>query len=92
MYPIAQVQEPYSAIRYLAERIPLEKILSLTPPDFSRDYQWSAWTICEGKSIVTLKRRMFMEICLAFAEQRGFHTAKTAQPDVYRGMCIYNRK
>ncbi|ORE11072.1 P-loop containing nucleoside triphosphate hydrolase protein [Rhizopus microsporus var. microsporus] len=67
MYPIAQVQEPYSAIRYLAERIPLEKILSLTPPDFSRDYQWSAWTICE-----------------AFAEQRGFHTAKAAQPDVYR--------
>ncbi|KAI8092240.1 uncharacterized protein B0P05DRAFT_525405 [Gilbertella persicaria] len=70
MYPIAQVQEPYSSIRYLAEHILLEKVLSLTPPEgFERmkDYQWTAWSICEQ-----------------FAEQRGFHTAKAARPDVYR--------
>ncbi|KAI9487085.1 MAG: hypothetical protein EXX96DRAFT_551752 [Benjaminiella poitrasii] len=82
MYPIAQVQEPYSSIRYLAERIPLEKVLSLTPPldlyglntsdDFDdldeiQEFQWSALSICE-----------------AFAEQRGFHIAKAAGPDVYR--------
>ncbi|KAI8378996.1 hypothetical protein BD560DRAFT_389221 [Blakeslea trispora] len=70
MYPIAQVQEPYSAIQYLAEHIPLEKVLSLTPPCEIQDmkhYQWSAWSICEQ-----------------FAEQRGFLTAKAARPDVYR--------
>ncbi|KAG1078480.1 hypothetical protein G6F42_024239 [Rhizopus arrhizus] len=70
MYPIAQVQEPYSAIRYLAEHIPLEKVLAVTPPgdwDNAQTYQWTAWSICEE-----------------FAEQRGFHTAKAARPDVYR--------
>ncbi|CAO3634866.1 unnamed protein product [Cunninghamella blakesleeana] len=72
MYPIAQVQEPYSVIQYLAERIPLENILSLTPPDLVdikdvRSVEWSSWMICE-----------------AYAEQRGFHTAKGAQPDAYR--------
>ncbi|KAL9558661.1 hypothetical protein MBANPS3_000798 [Mucor bainieri] len=70
MYPIAQVQEPYSAIRYLAEHIPLEKVLNVTPPedwDLEQEYQWTAWSICEE-----------------FAEQRGFHTAKAARPDVYR--------
>ncbi|KAG0799826.1 hypothetical protein G6F29_008773 [Rhizopus arrhizus] len=71
MYPIAQVQEPYSAIRYLAEHVPLEKILSLAPTDIDldelQDYKWSAWSICEE-----------------FAKDRGFYTAKAAQPDVYR--------
>ncbi|KAI9008446.1 hypothetical protein CLU79DRAFT_777054 [Phycomyces nitens] len=67
MYPIAQVQEPYSVVQYLAERIPLEKILSLSPPNLDKDHAWSAWSICE-----------------AYAEQRGFYTAKAARPDVYR--------
>ncbi|KAI8579601.1 hypothetical protein K450DRAFT_241781 [Umbelopsis ramanniana AG] len=47
MYPIAQVQEPYSTIQYLAERIPLEKILRLSPPDGDKNHSWSAWDICE---------------------------------------------
>ncbi|CAO3675763.1 unnamed protein product [Umbelopsis vinacea] len=47
MYPIAQVQEPYSTIQYLAERIPLEKVLRLLPPDGNKDHVWSAWDICE---------------------------------------------
>ncbi|KAH8555762.1 hypothetical protein BGW37DRAFT_147081 [Umbelopsis sp. PMI_123] len=47
MYPIAQVQEPYSTIQYLAERIPLEKIIRLSPPDGDKDHAWSAWDICE---------------------------------------------
>lgn len=32
IYPIAQLQEPYSAIRYMAERIPMLDILGLTHP------------------------------------------------------------
>ena len=34
MHPIAQVREPFSAIRYLAERIPLEKMYKLKMPDW----------------------------------------------------------
>ncbi|CDS06055.1 hypothetical protein LRAMOSA08583 [Lichtheimia ramosa] len=71
MYPIAQVQEPYSVVQYLAERVPVEKILALTPPvddvEQVSTFQWSAWTILE-----------------AYAIQRGFYTAKAARPDVYR--------
>ncbi|KAI9495366.1 hypothetical protein BDB00DRAFT_870516 [Zychaea mexicana] len=69
MYPIAQVQEPYSVVQYLAERVPVEKILSLTPPDLENalSHKWSAWSICE-----------------AYAIQRGFFTAQAARPDVYR--------
>ena len=32
IYPVAQLQEPYSAIRYLAERIPVIQILKLKHP------------------------------------------------------------
>ncbi|KAJ3291611.1 Guanine nucleotide-binding-like protein 1 [Rhizoclosmatium sp. JEL0117] len=82
MYKIAQVQEPYSAVQYLAERVPIEKVLNLQPPiesdgsslqqkqnhqDALDSYQWSAWDICE-----------------AFALQRGFLTPRVARPDVYR--------
>ncbi|KAI9274751.1 hypothetical protein BDA99DRAFT_498487 [Phascolomyces articulosus] len=69
MYPIAQVQEPYSVVQYLAERVPVEKVLSLTPPDLDNalSFKWSAWAICE-----------------AYAIQRGFFTAQAARPDVYR--------
>ncbi|KAG9307332.1 hypothetical protein G9A89_017160 [Geosiphon pyriformis] len=56
MYSIAQVQEPYTTIQYLAERVPLEIILGLTPPETEKDYQWSAWDICEAYAI---KRRFF---------------------------------
>ncbi|CAG8502968.1 3044_t:CDS:10 [Ambispora gerdemannii] len=68
MYPISQVQEPYSTIQYLAERIPVEKILRLTPPETGeKEYRWSAWDICE-----------------AFAMKRHFFTSKSSRTDVYR--------
>ncbi|ORX89210.1 P-loop containing nucleoside triphosphate hydrolase protein [Basidiobolus meristosporus CBS 931.73] len=47
MYSIAQVQEPYTAIQYLAERIPIEYILSLKHPD-DEESEWSAWEMCEA--------------------------------------------
>ncbi|XP_076748630.1 nucleostemin 4 isoform X2 [Xylocopa sonorina] len=45
-FPIAQVREPYTAIKYLAERIDLPKILKLQHPD--NDDTWSAIDICDG--------------------------------------------
>ncbi|KAJ1664150.1 hypothetical protein EV178_004362 [Coemansia sp. RSA 1646] len=76
LYNIAQVQEPYTSVLYLAERVPLEKVLVLKPteeedhPHLSEtkvEHKWSAWEICE-----------------AFAIDRGFYTSKAARPDVYR--------
>ncbi|KAJ1954787.1 hypothetical protein GGI12_005715, partial [Dipsacomyces acuminosporus] len=69
LYNIAQVQEPFTCVKYLAERVPVEKILNLQPPPHSAlpGGKWSAWAICE-----------------AFAIDRGFFTSKAARPDGYR--------
>lgn len=45
-FPIAQVREPYTAVKFLAERIDLPKILKLQHPD--NDDTWSAIDICDG--------------------------------------------
>ncbi|KAF8953577.1 Guanine nucleotide-binding-like protein 1 [Entomortierella lignicola] len=69
MYPIAQVQEPYSVVQYLAMRVNIPRLLKLDPPpSYERGpFRWSAFAICES-----------------FALQRGFLTAKAGHPDVYR--------
>ncbi|KAI8054039.1 P-loop containing nucleoside triphosphate hydrolase protein [Syncephalis plumigaleata] len=79
IYNVAQVQEPYTAINFLAERVPVERVLNLRPSlqggkkhtvhrDEEEDnYEWTAWDICEE-----------------FAIQRGFMTARGARPDVSR--------
>ncbi|KAM6396181.1 LOW QUALITY PROTEIN: guanine nucleotide-binding protein-like 1 [Rhynochetos jubatus] len=65
VYPISQLQEPYSAVGYLASRLPLPPLLQLRPPSAAAG--WTAWDICE-----------------AWAEKRGYKTAKAARNDVYR--------
>lgn len=52
MYPIAQVQEPYSVVDYLSRRINLYRLLKLDPPpNYERGpFRWSAFGICEGKT------------------------------------------
>lgn len=78
MYPIAQVREPYAAIKYLADRVPLVNILGLESElarldehheecDYVSSTGWTAWKICE-----------------AWAMKRGFRTAKAARLDVFR--------
>ncbi|PIK38905.1 putative guanine nucleotide-binding protein-like 1 isoform X1 [Apostichopus japonicus] len=69
MYPIAQVREPYTPVGFLAQRIPLVKILKITHPDADETSspEWSAYDICD-----------------AWAEKRGFMTAKASRRDVYR--------
>ncbi|XP_051776366.1 guanine nucleotide-binding protein-like 1 isoform X2 [Erpetoichthys calabaricus] len=70
IYPVSQIQEPYTTVGYLAERIPIQKILKLKHPkenEGSADPHWCAWDICE-----------------AWAEKRGYKTAKAARNDVYR--------
>ncbi|XP_036724788.1 guanine nucleotide-binding protein-like 1 isoform X6 [Balaenoptera musculus] len=70
VYPIAQIQEPYTAVGYLASRVPVQALLHLRHPeaeDPSAEHPWCAWDICE-----------------AWAEKRGYKTAKAARNDVYR--------
>jgi ribosome biogenesis GTPase A len=71
IFPIAQVREPYSAIQFLAERVPVERIYSLTVPASVQGaaktkFQWSAFAITE-----------------AYAEKRGYFT-KHGNPDTHR--------
>ncbi|XP_006275314.1 guanine nucleotide-binding protein-like 1 [Alligator mississippiensis] len=70
IYPISQIQDPYTAVGYLAARIPIQTLLKLRHPDAEGNQlktQWCAWDICE-----------------AWAEKRGYKTAKAARNDVYR--------
>uniref|UniRef100_A0A7N4NMT0 Guanine nucleotide-binding protein-like 1 n=1 Tax=Sarcophilus harrisii TaxID=9305 RepID=A0A7N4NMT0_SARHA len=70
IYPIAQIQEPYTSVGYLASRIPIQTLLRLRHPeaqDSGHEPPWCAWDICE-----------------AWAEKQGYKTAKAARNDVYR--------
>lgn len=48
-YPIAQLRDPYSSIKYLAERIDLVTLLKLVHPE--HDEEWSAIDVCDGTCI-----------------------------------------
>ena len=48
-YPIAQLREPYSSIKYLAERIDLPKLLQLKHTE--NDDEWSAIDVCDAFAI-----------------------------------------
>ncbi|GAM18735.1 hypothetical protein SAMD00019534_019100 [Acytostelium subglobosum LB1] len=47
LFPIAQVREPFSAVRYLAERVPVERVYKLQHPD-KVDAPWSPMALCEA--------------------------------------------
>ena len=49
LFPIAQVKEPYSCVKYIAERVDIVKLLNLKHPE--KKSIWSAWDICEAYSI-----------------------------------------
>jgi hypothetical protein len=68
IYPIAQIQEPYTAVGFLASRIPVQALLHLRHPeaeDPSAEHPWCAWDICEGESH-SLSARPSLLCCLFF--------------------------
>uniref|UniRef100_A0A3P8SUV4 Guanine nucleotide-binding protein-like 1 n=1 Tax=Amphiprion percula TaxID=161767 RepID=A0A3P8SUV4_AMPPE len=78
IYPVSQLQEPYSSVGYLCERTQFLSALKLRHPSLqdnepqqgnqgSEELSWTAWDVCE-----------------AWAERRGYKTAKAARNDVYR--------
>ncbi|XP_063287408.1 guanine nucleotide-binding protein-like 1 [Pelobates fuscus] len=66
IYPIAQIQEPYTSVGYLSCRIAVPQLLKLSQPNGVKN-GWTAWDICE-----------------AWADKRGYKTAKAARSDTYR--------
>ncbi|XP_068106523.1 guanine nucleotide-binding protein-like 1 [Hyperolius riggenbachi] len=66
IYPIAQIQEPYTSVGYLSCRVPVPKLLKLSNPE-GGEQGWTAWGICD-----------------AWAEKRGYKTAKASRNDSYR--------
>uniref|UniRef100_UPI003AABA097 guanine nucleotide-binding protein-like 1 isoform X2 n=1 Tax=Centroberyx gerrardi TaxID=166262 RepID=UPI003AABA097 len=75
IYPVSQLQEPYSSVGYLCERTLFLSVLKLKHPSLlelpphlehqgSEELSWTAWDVCE--------------------ERRGYKTAKAARNDVYR--------
>ncbi|KAM9326393.1 guanine nucleotide-binding protein-like 1 [Gastrophryne carolinensis] len=66
IYPIAQIQEPYTSVGYLSCRIEVPRLLKLTHPE-GKEQGWTAWHICD-----------------AWAEKRGYKTAKASRNDAYR--------
>ncbi|XP_015792543.1 guanine nucleotide-binding protein-like 1 [Tetranychus urticae] len=67
-FPISQLREPYSVIHFLAARVNVPKILRLKKIDPESTNQ--AWSA--------------FDICESWAVLRGYLTAKTGRPDVYR--------
>ncbi|XP_044758099.1 guanine nucleotide-binding protein-like 1 [Coccinella septempunctata] len=53
-FPIAQLREPYTTVKFLAERLNLQKLLRIEHPE--QDDTWSAMDICDGWS----KKRGFV--------------------------------
>lgn len=55
IYPVAQVREPFTAIGYLAERVPLVETLKLKwPYEDEPEVVWSAWAMCDGMCILII--------------------------------------
>ena len=67
-YPIAQTREPYSVVQLLAERLDLPKLLKLGNVN---------------KQLTTQCRTTY-DICEAWANKRGYVTARSNRPDVAR--------
>lgn len=64
LYPVSQLQEPYSSVGYLCERVPFLSVLKLKHPSLVEEEppqgdqkpeepSWTAWDVCEGRSVLT---------------------------------------
>eukprot|EP01012_Entosiphon_sulcatum_P040396 TRINITY_DN54046_c0_g1_i1.p1 TRINITY_DN54046_c0_g1~~TRINITY_DN54046_c0_g1_i1.p1 ORF type:complete len:773 (-),score=136.51 TRINITY_DN54046_c0_g1_i1:64-2382(-) len=52
LYPLAQCREPYSALQYVCERLPVEQLFRLTKPEwYEPGDDWSAWMVCEAYAL-----------------------------------------
>ena len=59
---VCQVREPYTSVKFLAERIPVVKLLKIKHPELdpnekssTDELKWSAYNICDGIEISLCK-------------------------------------
>lgn len=94
-YPISQLREPYSSIQYLAERVDMVEKLKLKPVDEirhekpalnDRNYVPTAVESDKpgSKQAGTSEEWSAYTICESWAVHKGFLTARSGRPDVYR--------
>lgn len=94
-YPISQLREPYSSIQYLAERIDMVERLKLKPIDEIRhekpalnDHNYVPAAVKSdkpgSKQAGTSDEWSAYTICESWAVYKGFLTARSGRPDVYR--------
>lgn len=90
-YPISQLREPYSSIQYLAERVDMVEKLKLKPADEIRhekpavnDRNYAPVKTIGCKRVGTTSDWSAWTICESWAMHRGFLTARSGRPDVYR--------
>lgn len=90
-YPISQLREPYSSIQYLAERVDMVEKLKLKPLDEIRhekpavnDKYYAPSKVANSKQVGTSSDWSAWSICESWALHRGFLTARSGRPDVYR--------
>ncbi|CAA9993145.1 unnamed protein product [Nesidiocoris tenuis] len=93
-YPIAQLRDPYSSVKFMAERIDLVSMLKLEHPE--HDDEWSAIDVCDGQSesksehtLSTFFHRINeidvnSVVNTGWALKKGFYTARAARLDTYR--------
>jgi hypothetical protein len=85
--PIARVSAIPSCIYYAAQLLPIEKILKLTHPNLSSPPVENKRTWREGLRPNTSSKVLIwtaMDILTAYAESKGWETAKAGRPDVNR--------
>lgn len=83
-FPIAQTREPFSAVQFLAERIPIETIYKLTPPaSATESATTSSGTSSGGASPAKPFEWSAWSICESVALKKGFFNRQGA-PDGYR--------
>lgn len=72
LYPFAQIKEPVSAVRFLAESFDLEAMLNLEPrtQQFDGMDEKLAWTP--------------FSVCEAYAEKKKYQTDRRGRPDYHR--------
>ena len=46
MYPISQIREPFSAVRYIAEHIELERLYGLKLDEDDYGEEWTPYALC----------------------------------------------
>ena len=85
--PIAQLPAIPSSIHYALQRLPLEKILELEHPskgDAAEDKRTWREGMKRPSTSQLETRWTTMDILTAYAEKRGWLTAKAGRPDINR--------